>query len=136
MPSLTASRPCVGASFEKIASVLDPVSMSTVNVWRGEPTDTLTKYSVRILLIETGTSMPCLLCSSSSGSTISTCPRCRLIIGIFKRSTVPGSTGWYRGLRGAIPINGLFGFERSNSTTKDWKTTSPRRIPAYEGGVG
>ena len=39
---------------EKMASELDPVSISTVKVWRGEPTDTFTKYSVRMLLIDTG----------------------------------------------------------------------------------
>jgi hypothetical protein len=44
-----------------MAKVLDAVSMSTVKVWRGEPTDTLTKYSVRMSLIVTGTwSIPCL----------------------------------------------------------------------------
>ena len=47
---------------EKMASELDPVSISTVKVWRGEPTDTFTKYSVRMLLIDTGRgSMPYLL---------------------------------------------------------------------------
>lgn len=55
MPSLTARLPCVGASLEKMASVLEPVSIRTVKLWRGEPTDTLTKYSVRLSLIEMGT---------------------------------------------------------------------------------
>lgn len=60
-PSLTARLPCVGANLEKMASVLEPVSIKTVKLCRGEPTDTLTKYSVRMSLMDTGTwSMPCL----------------------------------------------------------------------------
>ena len=55
MLSLTARLPWVGASLEKMASVLEPVSIRTVKLWRGEPTDTLTKYSVRLSLIEMGT---------------------------------------------------------------------------------
>ena len=37
---------------------------------------------------------PDLLSDSSSGSRISTWPRCRLIIGILSLSVLPGSTGW------------------------------------------
>ncbi len=35
-----------------------------------------------------------LFSDSSSGSRISTCPRCRLIIGILSVSVLPGPTGW------------------------------------------